>query len=166
MRVVDVPPPSTGFLIWHLAMRWRAELDRALAAHGLTSAQYAVLASLHAMTSGGDAPRQRELAEFASLEPMFVSKLVRALERAGLVRRGTHPDDTRAVQLSITAVGQEVVAAARAEVRAIEEDRLGPLGGPDSDEAVALRDALGRLLRDTERRRLPAQRDQAQRGQG
>ncbi|MDF1602468.1 MarR family transcriptional regulator [Nocardioides sp. YIM 152315] len=153
MHPSDLPPPSAGFLVWHLAMRWRAELDRALAAHGLTSAQYAVLASLHALTTGGARPSQRELADFASLEPMYVSKLVTALERSGLVRRATHPDDSRAVQLEITAAGDAAVRAARAQVRAIDDDRLRVLGGPRSAESEALRASLERLLRDTEGRR-------------
>ncbi|MBO0865274.1 MAG: hypothetical protein J2P16_09410, partial [Mycobacterium sp.] len=72
--------PSTGYLVWRLAMKWRAELDRTLAPMGITSAQYAVLAAAAAHTSSGDQPSQRELADFVGLEPMFVSKLARALE--------------------------------------------------------------------------------------
>src|SRR5919198_4440160 len=98
----DIPPPSIGFLVWHLTLGWRAELDRALAPLGLTSAQYAVLASLHGLSQGGARPSQRELADFAGLEPMHVSKLIRALQRAGLVERTGNPSDTRAVQLSLT----------------------------------------------------------------
>src|ERR687888_628281 len=96
------PPPPIGDLVWHLTPRWRAELDRALAPLGLTSAQYGVLASLHGLSRGGARPSQRNLADFAGLEPMHVSKLVRALERAGLVERTGNPSDTRAVQLSLT----------------------------------------------------------------
>jgi DNA-binding MarR family transcriptional regulator len=146
----DIPPPSTGFLIWHLSMRWRAGLDRRLAPLGLTSAQYAVLASLYALSHDGTRPSQRELADFSSLEPMFVSKLVRALERAGLVERTPNPADTRAVQLGVTAAGARTVRAARAEVVRLEEQRLTPLGGRTSEQSTALREALQVLLRDTD----------------
>ena len=97
--------------VWHLTLRWRAELDRALAPMGLTSAQYGVLASLHGLSQGGAQPSQRELADFAGLEPMHVSKLVRALQRAGLVERTENPEDTRAVQLHVTDSGLQVVRA-------------------------------------------------------
>src|SRR5919106_1424202 len=87
----DSPPPSTGYLLWHLSLRWRVALDRALAPLGLTSSQYGVLASLHGFCRAGSRPSQRELASFSGLEPMHVSKLIRALERAGLVERAGNP---------------------------------------------------------------------------
>jgi DNA-binding MarR family transcriptional regulator len=97
------------------------------------------------------------------LEPMRVSKLIRALERAGLVERAENPDDTRAVQLNVTARGIEVVTAARKKVIELEDRRLAPLGGRRSDQSVELRDTLLTLLRhaaatNTERDGEPAPR--------
>jgi DNA-binding MarR family transcriptional regulator len=146
----EIPPPSIGYLVWHLTLRWRAQLDRALAPLGLTSAQYAVLASLYGLSHGGARPSQRELADFAGLEPMHVSKLVRALQRAGLVARAGNPADTRAVQLGVTDRGVQVVTAARATVLALEEQRLAPLGGRGSQQSAQLREALVALLRHTQ----------------
>jgi DNA-binding MarR family transcriptional regulator len=143
----DTPPPSLGYLVWHLTLRWRAQLDRSLAPLGLTSAQYAVLASLYGLSQGGARPSQRELADFAGLEPMHVSKLVRALQRAGLVERAGNPADTRAVQLAVTDRGVGVVTAARAAVLRLEEQRLAPLGGRGSRQSAQLREALLVLLR-------------------
>jgi DNA-binding MarR family transcriptional regulator len=144
-----IPPPSIGYLVWHLTLRWRAQLDRSIAPLGLTSAQYAVLASLYGLSQGGARPSQRELADFAGLEPMHVSKLVRALQRRGLVERTGNPADTRAVQLSVTDRGVQVVTAARATVLQLEEQRLAPLGGRSSQQSAQLREALVVLLRHT-----------------
>jgi DNA-binding MarR family transcriptional regulator len=146
----DSPPPSTGYLLWHLSLRWRVALDRALAPLGLTSSQYGVLASLHGLSGAGSRPSQRELASFSGLEPMHVSKLIRALERAGLVERAGNPNDTRAVQLTVTARGVEVVTAARQKVLELEDRRLAPLGGRRSEQSVELRDMLLTLLRHAE----------------
>lgn len=145
----DFPPPSIGFLVWHLSMRWRAEMDRELAPFGLTAAQYSVLASLHGLTRAGAQPSQRELAEFAGLETMYLSKLVRVLERAGLVERTRNAADARALQLTLTEEGVRTVRLARTKVVELEEQRLAPLGGRTGADGVALREALTALLRGT-----------------
>jgi DNA-binding MarR family transcriptional regulator len=151
-KPADIPPPSVGFLIWQLSARWQLELDHALAPLGLTAAQYAVLASLHALTRAGQTPSQRELADFTGLDRIHVSKLVRALEQTGLVARQQHPSDTRAVAVSITDAGRQAVTAARREVLALEEQRLRPLGGRTSGRSKQLVESLHTLLSHTTRR--------------
>jgi DNA-binding MarR family transcriptional regulator len=99
------------------------------------------------MVQSGLRPKQRELADFSGLEPMFVSKLVRALEQAGLVVRATDPSDNRAVLLAITDRGAEVVTAARAIVVELDEQRLAPLGGPSSRRSAELKKTLLTLLK-------------------
>jgi DNA-binding MarR family transcriptional regulator len=143
----DITPPSLGFLVWHLSMKWRAQLDRELAPLGLTSAQYALLASLYGLTRGGARPSQRELATVSSLDAMYVSKLVRTLERAKLVQRRPNPADSRAVLLTVTPHGVRTVTAARATVLRLEEQRLAALGGRSSEQSQRLQETLGVLLR-------------------
>ena len=63
---------------------------------------------------------------------------------------GGSPADTRAVQLSVTDRGVQVLTAARAKVLNLEEQRLVPLGGRDSPQSAQLREALGVLLRHTQ----------------
>jgi DNA-binding MarR family transcriptional regulator len=120
---------TTGYLLWRVATKWRAAVDRAVASLGLSHGQYSLLASLYGLSRTGAQPSQRELADFAGLEPMFVSKLVRALERQGLVTRAAHPGDTRAVQLDLTARGTDVARRAIAVVRELHEELTAPIGG-------------------------------------
>ena len=136
-----------GFLVWHLSLRWQVELSRALAPLGITHTDYALLASLHGLAAAGTRPSQRELADASGLEPMYVSKLARALERSGLVSRAPHPGNARAVELSLTPRGAEVVAAARPVVLALDDRRLAALGGSSGERAAHLREALTTLLR-------------------
>jgi DNA-binding MarR family transcriptional regulator len=150
MSVPPQDPPSTGYLVWHLSLRWRAALDQSLSPLGLTSSQYGVLASLYGLSSDGSRPSQRELAEFTGLRPMHVSKLIRALEQAGYVERDSNPSDTRAVQLKVTTRGAKVAAAARAKVLEMEDQRLAPLGGRHSTQSNELRKTLLTLLRHAE----------------
>jgi DNA-binding MarR family transcriptional regulator len=140
--------PTTGYLVWRLLLKWRASMDRALAPLGLTHAQYSLLASLYALSQAGWRPSQRQLADFSGLEPMFISKLARALESAGLVTRDRDPKDPRAVQLRLTSHGLDVVTTAIGIVRDLEERQLAPLGGRASQRSADLRETLRMLLAD------------------
>lgn len=144
MSVAD--GPTTGYLVWRLSLRWRAAVDRALAPLGLTHAQYAVLASLYGLTRGGARPSQRQLADRSGLEPMYVSKLARALEGAGILERTGNPSDPRAVQLTLTDRGQEVVVQAIARVLELQDELLAPLGGTASPRHRSLVETLKVLL--------------------
>lgn len=143
---MDQVGPTTGSLVWHLAMRWRAEVDRAVAPLGLTHAQYSVLASLHVMTERGANPSQRELAEFSQLQTIYVSKLVRALEGAGCVAREAHSTDARAVRLSLTEAGRATIVAARKTVRALDDRLTEPLGGSKGRRTADLGGMLRTLI--------------------
>ena len=138
--------PTAGFLVWRLAMKWRAAVDRVLAPLGLTHAQYTVLASLHGMRRSGRRPSQRQLADRLGLEPLYISKLARALESAGLVERAADPDDSRAVRLSLTEEGTEAARRAIPVVRGLLEQLLEPLGGLDGPRTEALTEELKVLL--------------------
>jgi DNA-binding MarR family transcriptional regulator len=123
--------PTPGFLIWRLSMKWRVAVDRAVAPLGLTHAQYSLLASLFGMRRSGLRPNQRQLADHTGLEPLYVSKLARSLEAAGLIARTGDPSDTRAVQLALTDYGQDVTRRAIAVVHRLSDQLLAPLGGLD-----------------------------------
>ena len=101
---------TPGFLVWRLSMKWRVAVDRAVAPLGLTHAQYSLVASLYGMQRSGRRPSQRHLADHTGLEALYVSKLARALESAGLVERTRDPRDPRAVQLALTEQGRDELA--------------------------------------------------------
>ena len=130
-------------------MRWRSAIDRAITPLGLTNAQYSVLAPLLGMERSGQRPSQRQLADLTGLEPLYVSKLARALEQAGLIERSDHPDDSRAVQLSLTDQGREVTAQATERVRGLQDELTAPLGGLDSPATRNLIESLHTLLGST-----------------
>src|SRR5215472_18861900 len=141
---------TMGYLLWRVTLKWVAAVDRALAPLGLTHAQYSLLASLYGLSRASRCPSQRELADVTGLEPMFISKLARVLERGGLIARDRHPTDPRAVQLRMTPRGVEVVQAAIGVVRTLQDERLAPLGGSASPRSAALRQTLLALLDEQE----------------
>ncbi|MFD7205782.1 MarR family winged helix-turn-helix transcriptional regulator [Streptomyces sp. NPDC056637] len=141
-----LPSPTPGFLVWRLANKWRVAVDRAMAPLGLTHAQYALVASLHGMQRVGERPSQRQLADHTGLEALYVSKLARALESAGLIERTRNPRDPRAVQLALTEQGQSVARQAIAVVQELHQQLLEPLGGRDALRTRAFTDELTTLL--------------------
>ncbi|MFF4488203.1 MarR family winged helix-turn-helix transcriptional regulator [Streptomyces sp. NPDC001544] len=137
---------TPGFLVWRLSMKWRVAVDRAVAPLGLTHAQYSLLASLYGMHRSGLRPSQRELADHTGLEPLYVSKLARSLESAGLLERTRDPRDPRAVRLALTGQGREVTGRAITVVQGLLRQLLEPLGGLDSARAREFTRDLATLL--------------------
>jgi DNA-binding MarR family transcriptional regulator len=138
--------PTPGFLVWRLSMKWRTAVDRAVAPLGLTHAQYSLLASLLGMRRAGLRPSQRQLADHTGLEPLYVSKLARALEAADLVERAVDPTDTRAVRLELTDQGSTVTRRAVDVVHQLQSRLLAPLGGPGSRRATVFVRELAALV--------------------
>ncbi|MFJ4690452.1 MarR family winged helix-turn-helix transcriptional regulator [Streptomyces sp. NPDC088766] len=137
---------TPGYLVWRLSTKWRVAVDRAVAPLGLTHAQYAIVASLHGMRRAGERPSQRRLADHTGLEPLYVSKLARALESAGLIERTRDPRDPRAVQLTLTEQGEDVTRRAVKVVHALLERLTEPLGGLDSTRTRTFTGELALLL--------------------
>jgi len=141
-----------GALVWRLSTRWRTAVDRAVAPHGLTHATYVLLSTLFALRAAGEGrasllpPSQRALADAAGLEPMYVSRLIRALEADGLVARTRDERDSRVVRLDLTDRGLAVARPAMRTVQLLLDHLLAPLGGRDSSRSAELVTVLTALL--------------------
>jgi len=138
--------PTIGHLVWLLSTKWRTAVDSAVAPFGLTHAKYVVLATLRDVTARGAEPSQRELADFAGLDPVYVSKLAGGLERDGLIERRADPRDTRIARLALTPRGVSVIDDAVAVVRPLMHQLTEPLGGLDGGPLEALARQLEQLL--------------------
>lgn len=141
---------TTGSLVWHLGLRWRAEVDRAIAHLGLTHAQYSVLASLHGLVSAGERPSQRELSAHTGLQRIYISKLVRALEKSGFVVSERDRRDARAVRLDLSDEGKRVIELAKDIVRQLDAKNTEVLTKTGGRELAELHRALDALLDATE----------------
>jgi DNA-binding MarR family transcriptional regulator len=74
---------------------------------GLTLSQYALLEGLH----GRRAARVQELAAGAGISASTATRILDALERRGIVERARSDVDRRAVSVSLTALGSELLYA-------------------------------------------------------
>jgi DNA-binding MarR family transcriptional regulator len=86
--------------------------------------------------------RLSELAEVESVNPTMLSRVVAALDEAGLVRRRTDPDDRRAGLLEVTASGRRTHDRLRAERGRVLTAGLERL---QSEDLAALEAALPAL---------------------
>src|SRR5437868_1901227 len=120
-------PPDPAVDAWvqlayayhHIARR----LEQALLPHGLSLAQFEVLARLHF----DGAMNQNDLAQRLLVTKGNVCGLIDRLETAGLVERRADPADRRANRLVLTAGGTTLLAASLPDHLAIIRDRLGGL---------------------------------------
>ncbi len=112
------------------ALRIYGSLNRTLSeAHKLSLLDVRLLEILDSSETGS--ARMGDLAEQLLSLPSRVTRQIRRLEEAGLVRREASPDDGRGVLASITERGQDVVAMAKETYsEAVRERFLGPLTRP------------------------------------
>ena len=114
-----------GLLETHKALTRRLEADLELS-HGLTLSSLETLGRL--VASDEERLRLSELAAETGLSVSRMSRIVDSLGDRGLVERVRCPSDARAIHVSLTAAGSDLVRAAQADhLRAVREqffDRL------------------------------------------
>jgi DNA-binding MarR family transcriptional regulator len=104
---------------------------------GLTHPQYLVMLALW-----GEEPLSvTELSRRLELDPATLSRLLRRLEAADLVRRDRNPADERSLAVALTVRGREL----RTQALAVPGTVLQHLG-MDLDELVDLRDRLAEVI--------------------
>jgi DNA-binding MarR family transcriptional regulator len=114
-------PPQPDFLIQLRRAQHavRLRLDAELAATGLTTPQYTVLAALEREGELSASDLAREF----GMTAQTVNVLVKALETCGLVRRSRHPDHGRILLASLTPTGRQALKHGR-EVALSVQDRV------------------------------------------
>jgi DNA-binding MarR family transcriptional regulator len=105
---------------------------------GLTLSQYGLLEPLLDQTDG----RSTELAEAAGIAASTATRILDALERNGIVRRGRDDQDRRAVTVSLTPLGRRRLAAHRSW---IQEQEIALYEGMGADQRSVAADLLLRL---------------------
>lgn len=123
----------TGALL-RLARIYRREVNRGLAAHGLSDAR--ALPVLHIARAGGGL-RQGALAEELGVEGPSLVRILDQLCAAGLVERRDDPTDGRAKTLHLTPEGTALSVVVEDAVQELRSRLLAVVG--DEDLAITLR---------------------------
>jgi DNA-binding MarR family transcriptional regulator len=123
-------------LVW-LSVLVQRRYAQICADHDLTSTQATLLCVIKDQPQG-----MGELAQLLGVAKNALSGLVDRMERRGLVQRETLQHDRRAVALSTTALGKEIVGALYADVAERMPDIASTL---TADEQSQLADAIARI---------------------
>lgn len=130
------PHASPGYWLHHAALVWRQACESGLGQ--TTYPQFNVLSAVSLLTGrDGSAPTQQQVADFARMDRMMASKVVRVLEDRALLTRAPDPHDARRQRLVLTEQGRSVLRTCIEAARKADEDVFG--SGP---EVEVLREAL------------------------
>ncbi len=103
--------------------RLQRRLELALEAHGLSLAQFDVLATIAA----AEGPSQQELAERLLVTKGNICGLVDRMQASGLVERRSDPDDRRTNRMYLTRSGKSLLSRAAPGQLAMVKKFLGAL---------------------------------------
>ena len=114
----------------HMMRRTRAEFSRLLDRFGVTILQYVALVEINHL---GPRVTMSQVAEATQFPPSSMTSIADRLVEYGLVDRGPHPTDRRAVIASINPAGEDVL---RQVEEARRQDAVAALAGISDEDLV------------------------------
>ena len=127
---------SPGFLLWRLTNKWQAQQRAALKSFGLTHVQFVLLATL-TYAANKSSFTQKQLAQYAQVDVMMTSQVIRKLEEKGLIKREPSKIDARAFTINPTQAGIELANRTVKEVETVDRQFFGSLGA-DCEKLVTM----------------------------
>ncbi|MQA34674.1 MarR family winged helix-turn-helix transcriptional regulator [Modestobacter roseus] len=129
-------------------------VEQQLTAEGLSTAEYAVLASLSEAPQG--AVRARELAREIGWDSSRLAHQLRRMEKRGLLTRGQCPDDARGTMVHLTTEGRAALTrAAPGHVRTVRAHFVDLLTAEEQTSLAAVLERLRAASGDEAPGRLP-----------
>lgn len=138
---LDVAPIAVTARLSRLRQALGTRLEAVFVAHGLSGADFAVLATI--VRTGGEPLSQRRLGEELNLTPGTISVRVNRLVRDGLVARVPDPADGRGQLVGLTDAGRQRFETCAPEHLANARRLTAGLSRSEFDELGRL---LGKLL--------------------
>lgn len=116
------PDESLGFLLWQVSNLWQRKMKAGLGSLDLTHVQFVLLAGIVWLGQKEETITQVRLAAQVKTDVMMTSKVLRTLEKKGLIKREPHLTDTRAKSLVSTEEGYKVFLQAVEIVEQIDRE--------------------------------------------
>jgi DNA-binding MarR family transcriptional regulator len=126
------------FLLAQLGAHISSDFQRRLAPIGADPRTYAVLLAL----ASADGQSQRQLSERLGIHRNAMVTVIDNLEHRGLAKRLPHPEDRRAVAVTLTAKARRLLPDLHDQGRELEDEIAAPLSSKERD---ALRQLLQRV---------------------
>ncbi len=108
----ESPDENLGYLLWQTTMLWQRQMNRALDGVKLTHTQFVILIALAWLSRSSENITQKEIADHSKTDRMMVSKILRTLQKNGLIERKEHETDTRAKCVFLTEKGAKTLQKA------------------------------------------------------
>lgn len=118
---------SPGFLFIRAYNSWYTQIQKALRIIDLTHPQFIVLTVAAYLQNHGENPTQKMIADYASIDVMTTSQILRLLEKKQFIQRKQHPSDTRAKIIFLLDEGQEKVNQGLPLIEHIDDTYFGAL---------------------------------------
>jgi DNA-binding MarR family transcriptional regulator len=128
-----------GFLLQKAGTLFLQSVGEQLAAAGINTRQYMVLAGVESAAPVS----QQDLSRLLGIDPTVMVALVDELERGSLVTRARDQRDRRRYALALTPDGERALARAHAAMTGAEQEFFAPLSEAQQQR---LRASLKRLL--------------------
>lgn len=135
---IDQLQSMPGHLVRRAQQTITALFAETMGAYDLTSVQFIALVAIDDVAQL-DATR---LAELICVDKATIGGVVERLERKGLIRRTTSPDDRRAKHLVTTPAGKAMITVCYDQVVQVQADFLAPLSDAEQAEFVRLLDRV------------------------
>ncbi|MEQ4717406.1 MarR family transcriptional regulator [Nonomuraea sp. B19D2] len=117
------PRPSLLYVVKQVELAARSHMDELLKPAGITALQYTALTVLRRR----DGLSSAQLARNSFVTAQSMADMITTLERRGLIARRRDPDNRRAMLISLTDAGRELLATHDEAMGALEERMLSGL---------------------------------------
>src|SRR5258708_7549083 len=149
---MEWPMPRTGqinvdflFALFEVQRMLRLYADKQARRHGLTRAQWAVLAKLE-RTEG---LKQTEIADLMEMQPITLTRLIDKLCDAGLIERRSDENDRRVNRLYLTEAARPLMAKLAILRGEITQTALASLSNAETHRLVAQLESIKDNVRES-----------------
>ena len=143
--IASEPTECPYYLITRVSLSVTSLLKKELSAAGVKCVSPAYLGVLWCLWQQEDV-KAIELGRCAGLEPSTMTGLLDRMERDGLVRRATDPNDRRAHRIHLTDAGREIRDVA---IGIVDKTMERSFDGVSEEQLAELKDVLRRVLANT-----------------